>query len=46
MLQVLWEQGFVDDTKKVTKHYTMGGAKDRYGNVDKTTSLVAMMEQC
>ena len=46
LLQVLWEQGFVNKRRIVSKYYNMSGTKDQYGNVDKSTSLVTLMEQC
>ena len=31
MIQVLWEQGFIDPTKGI-KEYTLNGRKDMFGN--------------
>ena len=47
LLQILWERGWIEeDNQNVNKYYTMGGSKDRYGNVIANTSLPAFMEAC
>ena len=37
MLQVLWERGFIDETQ--VGNYTIGGKKDGFGIIDRSTSL-------
>jgi hypothetical protein len=44
MLQVLWEQGFVDGSQ-LEKHYTIEGWKDQFGNIDPETSVKMMMQR-
>ena len=42
MMQVLWERGFIDESKK--KEYTLAGSKDEFGVVNKNTSLKYLLE--
>jgi hypothetical protein len=42
MLQILWERGFVDPSKK-KENYTLQGKKDAFGKVDPETSLKHLM---
>ena len=42
MLQILWERGFIDPTKK-KEEYTVDGRKDRFGNVIRESSLKHLM---
>ena len=44
MLQILWERGFIDETK--LKDYTISGKKDAYGSIDLTFSLKYLLSQC
>ena len=39
MAQILWERGFLDPSKRFAD-YTKKGKKDKFGNVDKSTSLM------
>ena len=41
-LQILWERGFIDGTKRVSD-YSLHGKKDEYGTVVPSTSLKMMM---
>ena len=45
LLQVLWEIGFIENTKKVKKYYTITGSKDIYGNIIPYTRLQDLMDQ-
>ena len=45
-MQVFWERGLVDDTKNVTKFYTISGSKDVFGNVVPNSNLKELMENC
>ena len=42
MMQVLWERGFIDKSKK--NEYILAGSKDEFGVVDKNTSLKYLLE--
>jgi hypothetical protein len=42
MLQILWERGFVDPSKK-KENYTLQGKKDAFGKVNPETSLKHLM---
>jgi hypothetical protein len=44
MLQVLWEQVFVDGSQ-LEKHYTIEGRKDQFGNIGPGTSVKMMMQR-
>ena len=46
LLQVLWERGFIDESRNVKKEYTMRGKKDLFGAINLKTSLVHLMENC
>ena len=37
--QILYERGWIDTTKNVTKYYTWDGRKDNFGNIIKSTSI-------
>ena len=43
LMQILWERGFIDDTKSVIKYYTMTGKKDILGNIIPGTNLRKIM---
>ncbi len=44
MLQVLWEQGFIDVNN--LKQYTIEGQKDAFGNLQQHTSLKYLLGNC
>ena len=44
MLQVLWEQGWIDISK--LDYYTIRGKKDEKGTVIQKTYLLHLLDQC
>ncbi len=44
MLQILWEQGWIDETK--IQAYTMNGKKDALGSTINETSLWCLLGNC
>ena len=43
--QILWERGWIDETKNPNKHYTISGQKDLFGNIIPGTWLQDLMDK-
>ena len=44
LMQILWERGFIDDTKSVSKYYTLTGKKDILLNIIPGTNICELMD--